>query len=153
MGSGVMVITWLAVALAAGVIETCTTALVSVWIVIGAVCAAAAAAIDMSVLAQLVIFLVVSASLLLLTMPICKKFRLSKKTATNADMLIGRTGIITEDVDPLLGTGEVKVGGKIWSVQIRGNEKAKTGDIVRVEEIVGVHIVASVIPDKEKEEK
>lgn len=149
---GVMVITWLAAALAAGIIEACTTALVSVWIVIGAVCAAAAAALGASVLAQLLIFLAVSAVLLLLTLPMCKKFRSSKKTATNADMLIGRTGIITEDVDPLLGTGEAKVGGKLWSVQIRGDGKAKVGDIIKIEEIVGAHLVASVISDKERED-
>lgn len=153
MSSGVMVITWLAAALAAGIIEACTTALVSVWIVIGAVCAAAAAALGVSALAQLLIFLAVSAVLLLLTLPMCKRFRSSKKTATNADMLIGRTGIITEDVNPILGTGEVKVGGKLWSVQIRGDGKAKIGDIVKVEEIVGAHIVATVISDKEREEK
>lgn len=153
MGSGVMVIVWLTAALAAGIIEACTTALVSVWIVIGAVCAAAAAALGASALAQLLIFLTVSAVLLILTLPICRKFRSSKKTATNADMLIGRTGIVTEDVDPLLGKGEAKVGGKLWSVQIRGDGKAKTGDIIRVEDIVGVHIVASVISDTEREDK
>lgn len=153
MGSGVMVIVWLTAALAAGIIEACTTALVSVWIVIGAVCAAAAAALGASALAQLLIFLTVSAVLLILTLPICRKFRSSKKTATNADMLIGRTGIVTEDVDPLLGKGEAKVGGKLWSVQIRGDGKAKAGDIIRVEDIVGVHIVASVISDTEREDK
>ena len=39
------VLIWLVIALAAGIIEACTTALVSVWIVIGAVCAACVSAL------------------------------------------------------------------------------------------------------------
>ena len=95
------VLIWLVIALAAGIIEACTTALVSVWIVIGAVCAACVSALGGGQTVQILTFLIVSLALLVLTAPLGKMFRNSKKVPTNADMLIGCVGEITEDVDPV----------------------------------------------------
>ena len=68
------VVMWLIAALLLGIIEAVTTALVSVWLAIGAVFAAAAAAFGAETSTQLVIFLVVSFILLLCTDPLCKRF-------------------------------------------------------------------------------
>ncbi len=146
------IVLWLVLAFIAGVIEAGTAVLVSVWFCVGAVCAAIAAALGLSVTAQWIIFLSISALLLLATLPLCKRLRNSAKNPTNADRLIGKIGVVTEDVDPILGTGEVKVGGQRWAVQLRGDGKAKTGDFVKVEEIVGVHLVASLVDKSEMED-
>ena len=148
-----VIVAWLCLAFVAGVIEAETTALVSIWFAVGAVCSAIAAALGFSVLAQWLIFLIISVVLLLATFPLCKKLRKKPKNPTNADRLIGTMGIITEDVDPVLGTGEVKVKGQLWSVQLRGDGKAKVGDVVKIEEIVGVHLVASLAEISEGDEK
>ena len=128
------VLIWLVIALAAGIIEACTTALVSVWIVIGAVCAACVSALGGGQTVQILTFLIVSLALLVLTAPLGKKFRNSKKVPTNADMLIGCVGEITEDVDPVCGKG--------WAVRLVGGKAAKTGDRVVIKDIVGAHLVA-----------
>ncbi len=146
------VVMWLIAALLLGIIEAVTTALVSVWLAIGAVFAAAAAAFGAETSTQLVIFLIVSFILLLCTAQLCKRFRQTKKIPTNADMLIGKTGVIVEDTDPILGKGEVKVGGQTWSVQVRDEQNVSAGTKVRVEEIAGAHLVVSVINEGEFKE-
>lgn len=137
------VLIWLVIALTAGIIEACTTALVSVWIVIGAVCAACVSALGGGQTVQILTFLIVSLALLVLTAPLGKKFRNSKKVPTNADMLIGCVGEITEDVDPVCGKGEVIVKGRRWAVRLVGGKAAKTGDRVVIKDIVGAHLVAN----------
>ncbi|MBQ3573504.1 MAG: NfeD family protein [Clostridia bacterium] len=147
------VVIWLIIALIAGIAEAATVSLISVWFALGAVAAAIAAAFGLGAIAQVIIFLAASLILMALTAPLCRKFRMGEKTPTNADRLIGRTGIITEDVDPLQGKGEVKVGGQVWSVQVRGGGRAKVGDNVIVEDIEGAHLVVSLKNDIENEEE
>ena len=146
------VVLWIIVAFTAGIVEMCTTALVSVWFAVGAVCAAVAAGLGFSESVQIIAFLLVSALTLTVTFPICKKMRVTKKVPTNADRLIGCIGVITEDVDPIRGKGEVNVCGQRWSVQVRGEDAfAKSGTKVRVEEISGAHLVVTIVDDCEKE--
>lgn len=146
------VVIWLAAAFLLGVIEACTTALVSVWLALGAVAAAIAAGFGIETIGQTVVFLVVSLILLLCTAPICKHFRQTQKIPTNADMLIGKIGVIIEDTDPILRKGEVKVCGQTWSVQVRGGKNIKVGTKVKVEDIVGAHLVVSEINSAELRE-
>ncbi len=145
------VVIWLIIALIAGIAEAATVSLISVWFALGAVASAIAAAFRLGTVAQIIIFLAVSLVLMALTAPLCKKFRMGEKTPTNADRLIGRTGIITEDVDPLQGKGEVKVSGQVWSVQVRGDGRAKIGDNVIVEDIEGAHLVVRLKDDIKNE--
>ncbi len=139
------VILWLIIALLAGIIEAVTTTLVSVWLALGAVCAAACAGFGLSTTLQCIVFAAVSLVLLILTAPLGARFRETSKTATNADRLIGKIGIVTEEVDALEGTGEVKVAGQRWSVQVRGGEKLSVGTQVEVLEIVGAHLVVKAL--------
>ena len=146
------VVVWLIIALVAGILEAVTVSLVSVWFALGAVAAAISAGFGFGVIAQVVIFLVLSLILMALTAPICRKFRMGEKVPTNADRLIGCIGVITEDVDPLENKGEVKVQGQRWSVQVRDDGRAKVGDNVIVEAIEGAHLVVRLKRENESEE-
>ena len=145
------VILWLIIALIAGIVEAVTTALVSVWLAAGAVCAAIAAGFGVSAGVQCVIFAAVSAALLILTLPLCSRFRKSVKQPTNADMLIGCVGVVTEDIDPMQGFGTVKVKGQVWSARANGNAAVPAGTEVIVREIRGVHLVVDVSEKNESE--
>ena len=72
------VILWLVVAFAAGIVEAVTVTLVSVWLAIGAVCAATAAWFGASSGVQCIVFAAVSLVLLVLTAPLCCKYRIQK---------------------------------------------------------------------------
>ncbi len=146
-----MVILWLIIALAAGIVEAITVSLVSVWFAIGAVFSAISAGVGASVTVQIIVFLVSSLILMLLTAPLCKRFRLTAKSPTNADRLIGCVGIVTEAIDPLISKGEVRIKGQSWSAQARGDGYVSEGTRVVVEDIVGAHLVVS-IENKESEE-
>ena len=135
------VVLWLIVAFAAGAVEAATVSLVSIWLALGAVCAAVSAAFGASAVVQSIVFLVASLVLLILTAPLSKKFREGKKVPTNADRLIGCDAIITEDIDPINGKGAVKVLGQEWSAQMQDGTTAEKGATVVVEDICGAHLV------------
>lgn len=135
------VVLWLIVALVAGIVEAATVSLVSVWLAAGAVCAAVAAGFGVSSAIQCVVFVTVSAALLILTLPVCSKFRKTSKHPTNADMLIGCAGIVTEEINPIQGFGTVKVRGQIWSARSRDDGFVAAGTEVTVYDIKGAHLV------------
>lgn len=138
------VILWLIIAFAAGVVEAATVSLVSVWLAVGAVCAAVAAALGATIMVQSIVFLIISLVLLVLTAPLSKKFREGKKTPTNADRLIGCTAVIVEDIDHIQGKGAVKVMGQEWSARLEDGSTAQIGEEVIVERISGAHLVVSL---------
>lgn len=137
------VILWLVLALVAGIAEAMTVTLVSVWFAAGAVCAAIASALGASTAFQWILFWVVSLVLLIITAPLCKKLKVQKKVPTNADRVIGQTGVVTEEIHMLNGTGEVKADGKRWSAKSVGGEIIPVGAVVRIEEISGVNLIVT----------
>lgn len=117
-------------------------ALVSVWFCFGALAAMVAARSGLGLIAQIVIFLVISIALLAMTKPIVKKFLKQKSEPTNSDRLIGGHGIVLEDIDNLVGSGSVKIDGKIWSAKSSSEDvKIKAGTEVTVKDIKGVKII------------
>ena len=63
-----------------------------------------------------------------------------KREATNADRVIGMRAIVTEKIDPIAESGEVKVDGKRWSARMTDGGCADVDDIVTVVRIEGVKL-------------
>ncbi len=136
---------WLGLAVVLAIVEAATAGLVTIWLVLGALVAWVSALIGLPFVFQLFIFLIVSYVLLILTRPVIKKWLSHKKVKTNADRFIGQIGLVTEKIDAVEGTGQVKVGGQIWSaVPVNGNE-IELGNKVRITAITGVKLVVSQI--------
>ena len=112
-----MAAVWLITAVVLGIIESITVALVSIWMAIGAFAAAVFAFFGFSTAVQVLVFAAVSALMLILTAPLSKRFRQSKKVSTNADRLIGQEGVVLRRVDPIENKGQIKVMGQIWSAE------------------------------------
>lgn len=132
---------WLCVVVVTAVIEALTAGLVTIWFTAGALAAMVCALFDLSVVWQVFVFLAVSLILLVLTRPLAKKWLYSEKTSTNADMVLGKTAVVVEAIDPVLGTGQVKIDGKVWSA--RSNTPIPVNETVTVREIQGVHVVVT----------
>ncbi len=64
--------------------------------------------------AQLSIFVVISVALLLITRPLLAKLRVRQPVRTNADLNIGETAVVIEEVDPAHGTGRATLSGVNW---------------------------------------
>ena len=100
------------------VCEAATAQLVSVWFVIGAICAAIATIFTGSLIIQSLIFLTVSLVALIVTKPIVKKIKKNnKKVNTNSDRLVGQIGDVLFDIEDAQSIGQVKVMGEIWSAR------------------------------------
>lgn len=135
------VIVWLLAAVVFGVAESATVVLVSIWMAVGAVAAAIAAAFGQNLMVQILIFLIVSAILLVLTAPLSRKFRSKKMESTNADRLIGQEGVVLVPIDAIENKGQVKVLGQIWSASAVDGIAVSQGEKVIVESIEGVRVI------------
>ena len=112
-----MVLFWLVVMVILIVAEAATVGLVSIWFAGGALAALVSASLGAKPWLQLVLFLAVSAGLLLALRPIAKKLTRGREYATNVDANIGRLAIVVEPIDNLRGTGRVMIGSVDWTAR------------------------------------
>lgn len=140
-----MAAVWLITAVVLGIIESITVALVSIWMAIGVFAAAVFAFFGFSTAVQVLVFAAVSALMLILTAPLSKRFRQSKKVSTNADRLIGQEGVVLRRVDPIENKGQIKVMGQIWSAEGADGTELDIGEKVIVKAIEGVHVIVDRI--------
>ena len=93
-----MPIVWIGFAIFMLLCEGFTTQLVSIWFVLGSVCAAVTTIFTSNITIQSAVFLVVSLVSLIVTRPLVKRFKKrNKTTGTNADRHIGQVGFMLTD--------------------------------------------------------
>lgn len=134
---------WLIVAIACGLIEAITLGIATIWFAIGALIALVFALFNAPLLVQILIFLVSSCILLYFTRPIAQKVLKIGHTKTNIETLKGKTGIVIKEIDNIQGTGQVKVGGQIWSAKTFDDEKILEGSKIEILDIQGVKLVVA----------
>ena len=136
-------IVWIATAVVLGIIETTTVNLITIWFAISALVTAVFSAFDMAVGAQITIFIILSAILVLSTRPLAKKFVAGKAVPTNADRVIAKDGIVIQKIDKIENSGQVKVMGQVWSAKTKNGETLEENTPVVVEDLEGVRVVVS----------
>ena len=136
---------WFLLAVVFLLIEGNTVMLVSVWFAAGSLTAMLAALLGAPFWLQLILFLGISAGLLALLRPLVRKYLKPKITATNVDSLIGSQGYITEAVDNLAATGQVKLGAMPWTARSTDGTPIETGTLVRVDRVEGVKAFVSPV--------
>ncbi|MBO5985767.1 MAG: NfeD family protein [Lachnospiraceae bacterium] len=139
-------IAWIVVLIAAVVIEIITLGLSSIWFAGGALVALIVAAFHGPLWLQIACFVVVSLLLLIFTRPIAVKYFNKDRVRTNAESIVGRQGIVKNEVNNLKGTGMVTVGGQEWSAQsAEENEVLTEGSVVEVVAISGVKLICTPV--------
>ncbi len=137
----VMAYIWIGIAAFLTAVEIATVQLVSVWFVLGALCAALTTIFTYSIVIQIVVFVSVSLVTLIATRPLVKKAKQKiRPLRTNSDRLIGETGVMLADLNDMHSVGQAKVMGKVWSVKT-DNPPLQAGDTVRVLAIEGVKLI------------
>ena len=131
---------WIAAMVFFGVLEAATVNVVSVWFVGGALAALIVQILGGGLWLQLGVFLVISIILLASLRPFVRKFVSPNKTATNADMSIGREAYLTETVDNLRETGALKLDGKEWTVRSATGAVLPEGTLVKIVNMQGVKL-------------
>ena len=136
------------------IVETVTVGLVSIWLAVGALAALAASFWTDSVISQLIVFLAVSIVSLILTRPLVKKLRTGRKSATNADTVLGTRAVVTVAIDNLRETGRVQQGGLSWNARSTDPKVTiEQGATVLVDRIEGVTAYVHPIVTEPNEER
>ena len=148
-----MVWIWLGAIVLFGVVEALTAGLVSIWFVPGAAAGLIAAMAGAGILAQLVIFLAVSAAALAATRPLVRKFTAGKAVPTNADRVLGGHGKVTETIDNDNAKGAVYADGKTWTARSADGAVIPAGTRVRIEGMEGVKLLVRELAEEETEMK
>jgi membrane protein implicated in regulation of membrane protease activity len=127
------------------VAELATLQLVSIWFSAGSLAAFIAAAAGLSPVKQAVIFTAVSILLLAFTRPLLKKLKVRETVPTNADAEVGKLAIVTEEINDVLDSGRVKIGGVHWRARTGTDAVIPAGTPVRVEKISGTTAYVSKV--------
>lgn len=141
-----MAMVWLVAMIIFLVVEGVVPGLVSIWFAVGALAALISAFVSAPLWLQILWFLLASGLSLVLTRPLAKKYVNARVQPTNADVVIGRECVVTEDIDNLQAAGAVAMDGKVWTARAADDWfKPQAGDVVRVLRIEGVKLIVSDI--------
>ena len=128
---------WLALIVIGVIIEASTAQLMSIWFVFGFAGALVSYYFGAPLWLQITIMLVISFLSFVLTRPLVKKITQSNNVATNSDRNIGREGTVIVSINNLEATGQVKVGGVIWSARSVADETIPAGSVIITKKIEG----------------
>ena len=142
---------WFALAVVLVVVELSTTQLVSIWLAASAAVTAVLTAIfpALGVQWQILIFVFLSAVLLVSTRKLVKKFmKRTKDQETNLELYIDKVVAVTEEIDNIKDTGAVKMNGIIWSARSTDGSVIPEGDYAVVKKIQGNKVIVARKEDK-----
>lgn len=138
-----MIWIWIAVIAAAVLVEVASMQLLSIWFAIGGVAALITSFITDNVIAQIIVFAVVSAVALALIFPVVRKSMKKEHVKTNADRYVGKLAVVTEEISNIDAKGQVKVDNQIWSARSEDGSDLPVGTKVKVLRIEGVKLIVS----------
>lgn len=138
-----MPIVWLIALVVFALAEAATVSLVSIWFAAGALVALVVSLFTNNLFVQCAVFLAVSALCMALVRPLAQR-RFSPPPymrTTNLDRLIGTEAVVTETIDNLAATGQVKASGQVWTARTETDEPVPVGTVVTVLRIEGVKMI------------
>ena len=127
------------------VIEIFTVGFLIFWLGVAALIAMLISFITDSVILQTAVFVISSGLLIFATRTLTNKIAGKETIPTNVYSLIGKRGIVVEDIDWQKGTGQVKIEGELWSAKTNEQINISKGTEVEVENIEGVKVFVKPI--------
>ena len=133
---------WLIAMIIFIIFEVATLGLTTMWFALGSLAAMAVAVVGGQLWLQITVFVIVS----IVTMFCFRKVALNlfnqSREKTNVDGLIGKKGIVTEEISNLHATGQVTVSGLEWMARSVNDEVTiEKGEVVVIREISGVKLM------------
>ncbi|MCL2558283.1 MAG: NfeD family protein [Treponema sp.] len=133
---------WLALVVVFALFELGSYNLTTIWLAIAALVMVFLSLLleSLSLPAQALIFIAISAILLVFTRPLAiKKFKMGK-TKTNVDDLVGKFVLLDRAIGEF-EKGEAKIGGQIWSVVSDDGLEVARGSRCEILRVEGVKLV------------
>ncbi len=142
--SNILSILWIGMIVIFSIAEFSTAALVSIWFVIGSLAGFATSLFTDNFYTQLTVFAVVSLVSFALAYPMVKKLRKKPLTPTNADMLIGKEVLVTQDITPKV-SGRVDVNG--ISYMAKSLETISKDSLCEIIDLQGSAVVVKAVKE------
>jgi membrane protein implicated in regulation of membrane protease activity len=135
------------------IIEIFTPGFVSFLIGISCLITAFFAWIKVPLPYQLLIFALATLFMSFIARPHLVKFffRNHKEDETNVHGLIGKTGMVTEEINNDISQGRIKLGGEIWRAVTKDDTCINLGQKVIVKSIEGNKVIVELLPNEAKE--
>lgn len=140
-----MALFWLVALIVFAVAEAATVGLVSIWFAGGSLVALVTCSLGGPLWLQITLFLVVSCVMLALLRPFVKKVSMPGQTRTNADRHLGKTALVTEEINNLQETGAVKLDGVTWTARSADGSVIPVGTLITVQKIAGVKVIVTPV--------
>jgi membrane protein implicated in regulation of membrane protease activity len=142
---------WIIVAGFFFIAEIATVGFLLFWVGVGALLALIVTLFTGNILIQTTVFVISSIVLILATKPLVNKFtKKDKFIPTNIYSIIGKKGIVLEEINPVLETGTVKVAGEVWSALSKENSNLPVGSEIEIVSVEGVKVFVKLIRLPEK---
>lgn len=136
---------WLGIMIFFLIVEACVVGLVSIWFAFGALAGLITAALGGGVPLQIIVAVAVSGIALAALRPLTKKYMTPKLVKTNVDAIVEKEGIVTEEINNLLATGAVKIGGVTWTARSTNDEIIPEGSVIRADRVEGVKLYVTLV--------
>lgn len=137
---------WLILSGVCLIIEIMTVGFLIFWFAIGALLSMVVSFFTDNIVLQTSVFVLSSTILIFATKPFVKKFANNKNAIqTNVYSTVGKTGIVTKDIDSIQALGQIKVGGEVWSAIGLDDINIPQGTEVEIKEIKGVKAIVAPI--------
>ena len=133
----------LLVVLVAG--EAITVGLTFIWFAAGALGGLLVAVLGGAIWLQVLVFLILSAVTLVLVRPAAAKLLTPGISPTNADRVLSQIALVTEEIDNIAETGQVKLFGQVWSARSENGDIIPAQSRVRILRIEGVKVFVRLV--------
>lgn len=131
---------WLMVLVVLVTGEAITVGLTFIWFAVGALGGLTVAVLGGPIWLQVVVFLILSAVTLVLVRPIAAKLLTPGVSPTNADRVLSQIALVTEEIDNIAETGQVKLFGQVWTARSETGKNIPAQSRVRILRIEGVKV-------------
>ncbi len=137
---------WLIIAGICLIIEIMTVGFLIFWFSVGALLTMIVSFFTDNLIIQTSVFVLSSTILIFATKPFVQKF-VNKKEGikTNVYSTVGKTGIVTKDINSIESCGQIKVEGEVWSAMGFNDMNIPQGTEVEIKEIKGVKAIVTPI--------
>lgn len=129
---------WLIAAGVFLIIEIFTIGFFVFWLSIGSLLAMLVSFVTSNLAIQCAVFIVSSTILIFATKPLVNRFQKKDTTPTNVYSLVGKRGVVIEDINWTTGQGQIKASGEIWSAKTNDHVNIPKGSEVEIVSIDGV---------------
>ncbi len=132
---------WLVVLAMMIIFEIVTLGLTTIWFGIGAIGAAIVAGLGYGIWVQLAVFAILSVVAMALCRPIAVKYLNKNRKTTNVDDVVGKTVVVTKEIDNERATGTVVLNGMDWTARSEDGRVIAVDERVTVVSVEGVKLI------------